>query len=142
MDAPRLLPLRFNVDVSAIVHSFLCEVEIVAFRIVRAESGKGTVRRTTQDGNVRIFLLDPRDRLFDIVDIDAEVMQPRDIAGFSTDYRHTNITIADTDRVIRPDRLFLFSGSRLGSFHAEHGFVELGLAHEVFTDNGSVLDLA
>src|SRR4030095_12676649 len=140
MDAPRLLPLRLSVDISTIVHAFLREIEVVSFRIMGAEGGEGAVGRPPEYSDIRIFFLDACDCFFDVVDIDAEVMQPRDITGFSTDHRYTDITVADTDCVIRPNRFVLFGRAGLGAFHAEHGLVKPGLPHEVFTDNGSMLN--
>src|SRR5262245_18733380 len=139
MDLPRLLPLRFNVDASAIVHSFLREIKVIAFRIMSAESGERSNGRSLKHSDIGMLFLDARNCLLDVVDIDAEVMEPRYIAGFSPDHRHTDIAVADTHCVIHPDRFFLFSRPGLGPFHAEHGLVKLGLADEVFTDNGGML---
>ena len=49
-------------------------VLMVAFRIVGAEGSEGAVGRPPKDSDIRIFFLDACDCLFDIVDIDAEVM--------------------------------------------------------------------
>src|SRR5262249_16975386 len=142
MDAPRLFPLRFNVDVSAIVHSFLREIKVIAFWIMSAESSKGPIRRPFEHSDIGILFLDARDRLLDVIDIDPKVMQPRHITRFPADNRNTDITVADTHCVIRFNGFLFFTRSRLGPFHADDGLVKLGLADEVFTDNGSVLDSA
>src|SRR4030095_15746050 len=150
MDASWLFPLRFDlrrarpnrIDVSTVSHPLLGEIKVVAVRIVGPEGGEGTVGRPPKYSDTRIIFLDACDCLFDVVDIDAEVMQPRDITGFSTDHRHTDITVADTDRVICPNRFFLFSRARLRSFHPEYRFVKLRFSHEVFTDNSEVLNPA
>src|SRR6476620_6917761 len=105
-----------------------------------AESGEGTVGRPPEHGNVRIFLFDACDGLFDVVDVDAKVMQPRHVTRLSADDRHTDITVADTDRVVRPDRFLFLNRARLCSFHPEYRFVKLRFSHEVFTDNGSMLN--
>ena len=127
-------------NVSSVFHSFLRQVEVVAFGIVGAESGEGSVGRPPEHGNVGIFLFDACDGFFDVVDVDAKMMQPRHVSRLSADNRHTDITVADTDCVIRPDRFLFFGGARFGSFHPEHGFVELRLPHEVFTDNSGMLN--
>src|SRR5262249_9372675 len=150
MDASCLFPLllglwwgRSNrIHVSAVVHSFLREIEIVTFRIVGAEGSEGAIGRPFENRDIGILFLDARDRLFDVVDIDPKVMQPRHVTRFPPDNRNTDIAVADTHRVIRSNRFLFFSRSRLGPFHAEDGLVKLGLADEVFTDNGSVLDSA
>src|SRR5215468_9368949 len=142
MDAPRLFPLRFNVDVSAIVHSFLREIKVIAFWIMSAESSKGPIRRPFEHSDIGILFLDARDRLLDVIDIDPKVMQPRHITRFPADHGHADVSVADTYRVIRSNRFLFFSRPRLGPFHSEHSFVKLCLADEVFTDNGSMLNPA
>ncbi len=138
LDLRRARPNR--IDVSPVFHSFLRQVKVIAFGVVSAKGGEGSVGRPSKHGNLGIFLFDPRDGRIDVVDVDAKVVQPRHIAGLSTDDGYTDVTVADTHRVIRPDRFFFFSRTRLRSFHPEYRFVKLCLAHEVFTDNGGVLN--
>ena len=58
MDAPWLFPRRFNIDVSAIFHSLLCEIEIISFGIVGAKSREGTIGGPLQNRDGWIFFFD------------------------------------------------------------------------------------
>ena len=82
MDASCLLPSLLDINVPSVIHAFLRQVEVVAFGIVGAESGEGSVGRPPEHGNVRIFLFDACDGFFDVVNVDAKMMQPRHYPGF------------------------------------------------------------
>src|SRR5919108_840438 len=140
VDGARLFSLRLAVNVSPVFHSFLCQIEIIPFGIVRAEGGEGPVRRPLENRHGGILFFDPGDRLFNVIDIDSKVVQPRNIAWFPANHGYADVAVADADRVIRPDRLLFLRRAWLGSPHAEHSFVKLGLSDEVFTDDRSVLN--
>ena len=98
------------------------------------------VGRSLEHGNFGVFFVDARNRLFDIIDIDAEVVESRHIARLSADDGNADVTVANADRVIVSNRFFFLCGARLGPLHAEDRLVKLRLAHEVFADDSGVLD--
>ena len=140
MNASRRFALLLNVDIAAVRHALLRQIEVIAFRVMGAVGGKRAVRRPLQHGDLGIFLLDAPDRLFDVVDVDAEMMQPGHVTGLAADHGDADIAVADADGVVGADRLLFFFRPRLRPLHAESGFEELGLADEVFADDGEVLD--
>ena len=101
---------------------------------------KRPVRRALQHRDVGIVFLDPANRFVNIIDVDPEMMQARNISRFSSNHGDADVAIADADRIVCPDRFFFFGGTRPGPLHAEHGLVEFGLAHEILTDDGRVLN--
>src|SRR5215470_15492053 len=126
MDAARLLALRLDVHVTPVRHTFLCEVKVISFWVVGAIGSEWTIGWPLEYRDRRIVFSNARHRLFNVIDIDAEVVQSRNISWLSANYCNPNIAIADTDRVICPDRFFFFSGTWFGSFHPEHSLVKLG----------------
>src|SRR4051812_30183602 len=97
---PVLFPLPVDVDVSAILHAFLCEVEVISLGIVRTKRGKGTIARTSEHSDLWIVLFDSTNGLIDVVDVEAEMMQSGIIARLSPDDRHADVTVADAESVI------------------------------------------
>src|SRR4051794_32118797 len=103
MNTPRLFALLLRlrravssrVYISAVRHSFLGKIEIIALGVMSTVGGKRPIRWPLQHGNLGILGLDPPDRFIDIVDVDAEMMQPRDIAWLATDHGHSDVTVTD-----------------------------------------------
>ena len=142
MYAPRLFTLLLHINIAAVRHAFLSEVEIITFGIMGAVSSKGTVGRPLEHRDFRIIFLDTRHRFVDVVDIDAEMVQARYITRLSADHSHTDVTVADADGIIVPDRLLFLFGARFRPLHAEYGFIEFRFSHKVFTDDRRVLNFS
>src|SRR5688572_14212301 len=140
MNPPRVLASLLDVNIAPVVHAFLGEIEIIAFGIMSAEGGERPVGGPLQYGYVRVFLFDACASFLDVIDVDTKMMEPRIVTRFTPDDRHADVAVADTDGIIGLDRFFLFGRARLGSSHAEHRLVEFGLTHEIFTDDGNMLD--
>src|SRR5688572_30938827 len=140
MNPPRVLASLLDVNIAPILHAFLGEIEIVALGIMSAKSRERPVGRPLQHGYIGVFLFNTRASFLDVINVDTKMMQPRIVARFPADNRHADVAVADTDGIIGLDRLFLFGRARLGSSHAEYGFVEFGFAHEIFADDRNVLN--
>ncbi len=140
MDAPRLFALPLDVHVAAVRHPFLGQVEIIAFGVMGAVGRKRSVRRPLEHVDPGILFLDARDRFVHVIDIDAEMMEPRHVAGLSADHGDPDVAVADAQRVVGADRLLFLLGARLRSPHPENRLVKPRLAHEVLADDGGVLD--
>ena len=140
MNPPRVLARLLDVYIAPILHAFLGEIEIIALGIMSAKGRERPVGRPLQHGYTGIFPFDPSASFFDVINVDTKMMEPWIVARFPADNRHADVAVADTDGIIGLDRLFLFRRARLGSSHAEHGFVEFGFAHEIFADDRNVLD--
>src|SRR5215470_931235 len=94
-EAPLLLPGAGLVDLGAVLEAGLRQIEIVAGRIVDAECGEWAVARALDDLDLGVFLGYPRTHPLDVLDLDAEVIEPGLAAGHARIDVHADIAVAD-----------------------------------------------
>jgi hypothetical protein len=101
---------------------------------VRGERGIGPYRRTLQRVRFRIEFLHPPDRVLDVVDFDAEMVEAAGAPVAPGNVGHAGITVAERDRALRRQPI------GLSLLHAEQGFVEAGVDRVMVAGDGDVID--
>src|SRR3954465_9594819 len=92
------LPFVLGIDFGAVLMSRLRQIEIVAGRVVRAVAGERPVARPLHDLDVGILLRDLGTDLFEVLDLDPEMVEARLAAAAAGGQRHAEIAIADRNR--------------------------------------------
>src|SRR3954452_18677555 len=93
-----LLPFVLGVDLGPVLMPRLRQVEIVSRRIVRAVAGERPVARPLHDLDVGILLRDLGTDLFEVLNLDAEMVEAGLAAAAAGDQRHAEIAVADRNR--------------------------------------------
>src|ERR1700704_1477526 len=131
-DRARLNPIVLGVDVLLRARTLLRQIEDVGVGIVRAVGGEGADGRALYGAQRRIEFRDARNGVLDIVDFDAEMIEPAGAPVAARNYVHADIAVAQHDRARRPGL-----ARRL---HAEEGFVEPAVQRILVGRDGDVID--
>src|SRR4029077_3800181 len=132
-DAASSLLVFFNIQVGAVFHSLLGEIEDIARGIVSANAGERSGAWTFEHLDLGIFLLEPRENQFDILHFKPEVIKTGLASRRSWVQVQPNVTIAHDDRTPGPRH------SR--ALHSKNIFVEIAFMVHVAADNCHVLYL-
>jgi hypothetical protein len=132
-DATRSLLVLVNIQVRAVFHSLLGEIEDIARWIVRANPGEGPVARPLEHLDLGIFLFEPRENQLDILYFKSEVIKTGLAPRRSGIQVQAYVAIADDDRASGPRH------SR--ALHPENVPVKIAFMIDVAADNGHVLYL-
>src|SRR5881296_4171886 len=114
-DRAWLNPIVLGIDVLLPARTLLRQIEDVGVGIVRAVGGEGADGWSLYGAQRRIEFRDTRNSVFDIVDFDAEMIEPAGASVAARDYVHADIAVAQHDRARGPGL-----ARRL---HAEEGLV-------------------
>ncbi len=104
--------LMVGIDLGAVRHVLLRQVEYVAVRVMGGDAGERPRRRALEPFDLRVCLAHTLEHGFDVLDLDAEMIEPRRAPGAPRIDVEPDIAVADRHRALRP-RL----ARRL---HAEH----------------------
>jgi hypothetical protein len=128
-----MCPIILDIDVGAVAHVLLRDVEDIAVRIMRRDAGEGPVGGTLLPFDRRIIFAQPVEGGLGIFDLDAEMIETGRTPGAPGIDVEPDIAVAHRHRP---------RGPRLGrSRHAEHRLVELAQLGVVLADDGDVVEL-
>src|SRR5260221_5889407 len=131
-DRARLNPIVLGVDVLLRARTPLRQIEDVGVGIVRAVGGEGADGRALYRAQRRIEFRYRRNGGLDIVDFDAEMIEPTGAPVAARNHVHADIAVAQHDRARGPGL-----ARRL---HAEEGFVEPPVQRILVGRDGGVVD--
>src|SRR5258708_18855175 len=115
-DRARLNPIVLGIDILLPAQTLLRQIEDVGVGIVRAVGGEGADGRALYGAQRRIEFRDTRNSVLDIVDFDAEMIEPAGAPVAARNHVHADIAVAQHNRARRPGL-----ARRL---HAEKGLVD------------------
>jgi hypothetical protein len=119
----------------------LGEVELVVIRIVGSKTGEGNVTLALDHKNVGIKLLQPVSDGLNVVDLQAEVIEPGGKTRLALQQCEANHTIAEMASFLIVVAILIgHSGGNL--LHAEKRLIEVGHAEMVVRMNGDVPDFS
>src|SRR5258705_2753413 len=125
--------LVLDIDAGTIGHLLLRQVEHVAVRIVRGDPGERARARPLHIIGAGIFGTNAVEHGLDLLDLDAEMVEPRRTPGLARVDVEADIAVAYRDGAVR---------ARLGPRrHAEERLVERCEQRISFADDGDVIDL-
>src|SRR5439155_1173106 len=131
-DRAWLNPIVLGIDVLLPARTLLRQIEDVGIGIVRAVGGEGADGRALYGAQRRIEFRDTRNSVLDIVDFDAEMIEPAGAPVAARNYIHADVAVAQHNRARGPGL-----ARRL---HAEEGLVEPAVQRILVGRDGDVVD--
>src|SRR4030095_14473010 len=131
-DRARRNPIVLGIDVLLPAGTLLRQIEDVGVGIVSAVGGEGADGRALYGAQRRIEFRDTRNDVLDIVDFDAEMIEPAGAPVAPGNHVHADIAVAQHDRAGGPGPARLL--------HAEEGFVEPTVQSILVGRYGDVID--
>src|SRR5215470_830507 len=122
-----------GVQILAIFHVQLRQIENVARRVMSAKAGKGTAARAFEHVDFRIFLLEPGKNDLDILHLEAEVIKARLASRGARIEIQSDVAVADHNGA---------AGARqTGSSHAENVSIKVAFIARIAGYDRHVSDL-
>src|SRR3989442_13765680 len=94
--------IGFSIDVLLPAQTLRRQIEDVGVGIVRAVGGEGADGRALYGAQRRIELRDTRNSVLDIVDFDAEMIEPAGAPVAARNYIHADVAVAQHNRARGP----------------------------------------